>query len=47
MLKLIDSEKRLVVARGAGWEVGRMSIMYQKVQTSSYKNNHGDVMYSM
>ena len=44
--ELIDTENRLVVARGVGWGVGEMGEGGQKVQTSSYKISHGDVMYS-
>ena len=40
-------ENRLVVARG--WEVrgGKVGVEGQKVQTSSYKLSHGDMMYKM
>ena len=40
-------ENRLVVARG--WEVGdgKDGVEGQKVQTSSYKLSHGDMMYKM
>ena len=37
MSKLIDTENKLVVARGRRWEIGKISEGGQKVQTSSYK----------
>ena len=37
--KLVDTENRLVVARGGGRRVGKMGEGGQKVQTSSYKIN--------
>ena len=33
---LIDTENRLVVTRGGGWEVGKMGVGSQKVQAFSY-----------
>lgn len=33
--------------KGGGWRVGKMGEGGQKVQTSSYKVNSGDVMYNM
>ena len=39
MLSEINTENRLVVARGEGWEVHEMGEGGQKVQTSSYKTN--------
>ena len=45
--KLIDTEKRLIVARGQCWGVGKMSEEDQKLQTSTYKISPGAVAYSM
>ena len=45
--ELIDTENRLVVARGGGWEVGQVDEGNEKIQTSSNKISHGDVIYSM
>lgn len=41
--QLIDTENRLVVARGGGWEVGEIGEGSQKIQTSSYKVSPGDI----
>lgn len=37
--KLIDSEKRLMIARDARWRAGKMGEEGQKVQAFSYKLN--------
>ena len=37
--ELREIEKRLVVTRGRGWEVGEKGEDSQKAQTSSYKIN--------
>ena len=36
-----------MVARGGGWEVGQVDEGNEKIQTSSNKISHGDVIYSM
>ena len=42
---LIETENRLVVARGMEWDVGEMGESDQKVQTFHYKiNNSEDIM---
>ena len=43
----MDTEGRLVVARVGGGNGAKMGDGGQKVQTSSYKINHGGVTYSM
>ena len=42
----MDTKNRLVVTKGGG-VVGKMGKGSRKVQTSSYKVSHGDVIYSM
>ena len=46
--KLIDTDNRLIVARGAGWWVGEMGEGGQKVQTSTDKmsKSWGNVRHS-
>lgn len=45
--ELINTENRLVVARGGGKEVGKKGEGSQKIQTCSYQINPGDVMYGI
>ena len=46
---IIDTQYRLVVPRGngEGWGISEMGEHGQKAQNSSYKINHGDIMYSI
>ena len=45
--RVIDTENRWVVDRGGGCSRDEMGECGQKVQISSYKISHGNVMYSM
>lgn len=44
---LIDTENRLVFARGGGGGSAKMGKGGQKIQTFGYKICHGDIMYSI
>ena len=44
----MDTENRLVVARGRGWRVGKMDEAGEKVQTSNCKiNKFWDIRYGI
>ena len=44
---LIDTDNRLLVAKGSQCGVGKMGKGSQKLQSSIYKISHEEVMYSM